>query len=147
MRARQVGAAGVLLATGVAGVVEASKLAVGTLGRPGPGFFPFALALGLVVVAAGLVVEAARRPATGTGDRLVHGRAAATLALSAAYVFALEPVGFGVATALYLLALFRLIEPRPWLVSVLLAASTTVGALVVFKVVLAVRLPAGPWGF
>lgn len=148
MRGRQLVVAAVLLAVGLAATAEARKLALGSLSRPGPGFFPYALSLGLVVAAAGLLIQALARPAAGAAtERLMHGRAALTFVITAAYVFTLEPIGFGVSTTLYLLALFRVVEPRRWIVSLVLALGTTAAALLVFKIVLAVRLPVGPWGF
>ncbi|MGH8695604.1 MAG: tripartite tricarboxylate transporter TctB family protein, partial [Burkholderiales bacterium] len=74
-------------------------------------------------------------------------RAAATLGALLAYALALEPVGFGVATFLLIVFLFRAIEPQPWLVALGGAAATVLACHVLFRVWLGVRLPPGPWGF
>ncbi|MEK7879055.1 MAG: tripartite tricarboxylate transporter TctB family protein, partial [candidate division NC10 bacterium] len=56
MRRRDLWAAGVLLAFGLAGTVEAWRLPVGEAGRPGPGFFPFWLAVAFTIATLALFV-------------------------------------------------------------------------------------------
>lgn len=145
-------AAAVLTAFGLAGVVEALKLPIGSLTRPAAGFFPLGLAVALTLVAAALLL---RRPApgppaagaAGPEGRGRSGRAAATLLALLAYGFLLEPAGFGLATFGLIAFLFRAVEPQPWPLALGGAAATAVGTHLLFRVGLGVRLPAGPWGF
>lgn len=141
-------AAAVLLLFGLGGAIEAHRLRIGEPGHPGPGFFPFGLAVALGLVALLLLLQpAVPRPAAATAERLRHGKAVLALLAAAGYAFALEPLGFLLATFVFLLFMLRAIEPRPWISSVTIAAATAIASHLVFKVWLAVQLPAGPWGF
>ena len=138
-----------LLLFAVGGTLEAGRLTIGDPGHPGPGFFPFCLALALGVVALGLLfqpVRAAPGPAVPV-EGVRRGKAALALVASLAYAFALEPIGFVLTTALFLVFLLKVIEARGWRSSLVIALATAVASHVVFKVWLAVQLPAGPWGF
>ena len=150
MIGRDRAAAAVLLLFGLGGTVEAYRLTIGAPGRPGPGFFPFWLALALSLVALALLVRrapAAARPVVVTAGRLRHGKVVLALLAAAAYAGALEPLGFLLTTFLFLLFMLRAIEPRRWISSIAISAATAVAGHLVFKVWLAVQLPAGPWGF
>ena len=146
---RDRGAALVLLLFGLAGTIEASRLTIGGPARPGPGFFPFWLALALSLVAAALLVRPA--PAIGADARATtgvrHRRVALALAAGALYAALLEPLGFLLTTVLFLVFLLRAVEPRRWRSSIVIAAATALVCQIVFKTWLDVQLPAGPWGF
>lgn len=80
---------------------------LGTLAEPGPGLFPFllAVALALLGLAAALMPAVPAAPAA-------RGRALAVAALLVAYPLALPRLGFALSTALGLLLLARAIEAR-----------------------------------
>jgi putative tricarboxylic transport membrane protein len=141
-------AAIVLLVFGLGGAWEAFRLTIGEPGRPGPGFFPFWLALALAVVAVALIVQSS---APGTRvvapERLRYGKVVLALVAGAVYAFALEPLGFLVTTFAFLMFLLSAIEARGWLISAIIAGATALASHVVFKIWLGVQLPAGPWGF
>jgi putative tricarboxylic transport membrane protein len=142
-------AALVLLLFAVGGTLEASRLAIGDPGHPGPGFFPLCLALALGVVALALLLQPARvpsRPAVAP-EGLRPSKAALALAASVTYAFAVEPIGFVLTTAAFLLFLLKVIEARGWRSSLVIALAAAIACHVVFKVWLAVQLPVGPWGF
>ena len=150
MISRDRAAAAVPLLFGLGGVGEAYRLTIGEPGRPGPGFFPFWLALALCLVALALLVRrapAAAGPAAVPVVRLRYDKAVLTLLASAAYAGALEPLGFLLTTFLFLLFMLSAIEPRRRISSIAISAATSVAGHLVFKVWLAVQLPAGPWGF
>ena len=143
-------AAAVLVVFGVGGLVAARRLTIGDPAHPGPGFFPFWLALALCVVALALLLTRSPvvpRPVAVPAERRRHGKVVLALAASAAYAFALEPLGFLLATFLILLFLLGAIESRRWSSSIAISAATAAACHLVFKVWLAVQLPAGPWGF
>jgi len=149
-RHRELAAAVVLLGLGLAAAREARRLAVGDLGRPGEGFFPFLIAVALALAAAGLVARALAgpvRPAGPAPGPVARPRAVWTLLAAAGYAFALEPLGFVAATLLLLLFLFRVMQPWRWAAALGASAGIAVASHLLFKVWLGVRLPAGPWGF
>jgi putative tricarboxylic transport membrane protein len=151
MRRYDLGSALFLVLLGLAGAVEARRLALGTLGRPGPGFFPFYLGLALCFVALTLVLRAARggkgksgeRPEAG--ERLQWWKVVATLAALFLYAVVLESLGFVVTTALLIFFLFRVIERHSWAVSVGGSILTAGFSYALFKWWLGVQLPAGLW--
>jgi len=85
--------------------------------------------------------------AAAPAETVRRGKAALALTASAAYAFALEPLGFVLTTFLLLLFLLVAIEARRWPSSLMIATATSLGSHLLFKVWLAVPLPAGPWGF
>ncbi len=139
-----------LLLFGLGGLFEARRLAIGDPSHPGPGFFPFWLALALCAVAGPLLLRrppAAPRPEIAAPERRQRGKVVLALVASGAYAALLEPLGFLVTTFLFLLFLQRAIGPRPWTSSLAISAATSVASHLVFKVWLDVQLPAAPWGF
>jgi putative tricarboxylic transport membrane protein len=136
---------------GAVAMQQAWRLPFGTVTRPSAGFFPFCLAAGLTVVAALVWLRALRGDAQVVAARpSARGglvRAAATLGTLFAYAFALEQIGFAVATFVLIVLLLRAIEPQPWLVAVGGALAAVLASHVLFRVWLGVRLPVGPWGF
>ncbi len=143
-------AAVVLLVFGLGGVLETRRLTIGDAGHPGPGFFPFWLAVGLSMVALALLLArrpAAPPPAVVPGRRVRRDRVVLALAASTLYAFALQPLGFVLSTLLFLLFMLSAIEPRRWASSIAIATATSAACHLLFKVWLDVQLPAGPWGF
>ncbi len=68
------------------------------------------------------------------------------LAVFAAGIAGLEPMGFGPAVFLMLLFMFAFIERLPIISSALVAAGTTVVLFLIFRTWLNVGLPVGPLG-
>jgi putative tricarboxylic transport membrane protein len=137
----------VLVVFALVAVNEARKLRVGTLTNPGPGFVPLCLAVALALVALLLLWRALRESATPAlsaepGERW---KPVATLVALAAYTFALEPLGFVLATAALLFFFFRVLDGQRWWIA--LASAVVVSALsyLLFARALHVRLPEGPW--
>jgi len=137
----------VLVVFALLAVNEARKLRLGSLSNPGPGFVPLCLAMALALVALLLLWRALREPATSAppaepGERW---KPVASLIALAAYTFALEPLGFVLATAALLFFFFRVLDGQRWWVA--LASAIVVSALsyLVFARALHVRLPEGPW--
>jgi len=142
-----------LTVAGLVAVNEARRLRFGAVTVPGPGLFPLVLAVGFTLVCLILLVSALRAPAgtavaesDGAGEGGIRWKVLATLGVMLAYAFALEPLGFVVATCGLLCFFFRALEGMRWPVAVATAALTAVVTYVVFKVWLYVRLPPGPWG-
>ena len=143
-------AATVLVVFGLAGAVEAHRLAIGSARQPGEGFFPFWLSVALVVVSVALLLQrspsVAPAPATPAAP-LRRGKVVLTLLAGLGYALIVEPLGFTATTFVFLLFLLTVIEPQRRVASVAISAITAASSYVVFKVWLAVQLPVGPWGF
>ncbi len=151
MRRYDLGSALFLLLFGLAAALEARRLALGTPGRPGPGFFPFYLGAALGLVALALLLRAAWRggseaAASAEADEgLQRWKVPVTLAALFVYAFVLEPLGFVVGTALLIFFLFRVIEGYSWAMAVGGSILTAGFSYALFKVWLGVQLPAGLW--
>lgn len=135
--------------------VTAVELGLGTLVEPGPGFFPFLMALCLLALAAVLLVSSLKKKGSPWSWTAVSKhwpgrgglqRISLTVLFLAVYVAALTCLGFPLTTFLFMLFLFRFILPQKWGTVLLGAGLTTGAAYVVFEVWLKGNLPAGFWG-
>ncbi len=126
--------------------VESLRLDLGSLARPGPGFMPLALGVGLLALSAVYLASAlAHRMIPGpewTAARW-RGPLLATAAVTA-YGVALVPAGFAPATAVFVLFWLSVIERRPPPTALVYAVLATVGLYLVFAWGLRLRLPPGP---
>jgi putative tricarboxylic transport membrane protein len=66
-----------------------------------------------------------------------------TLLILFAYIILLEPLGFVLTSFVCLLALFKLSEPKKWLMPLVLSAATAVLSYLLFSVWLQCQLPKG----
>jgi putative tricarboxylic transport membrane protein len=150
-RGAQVAAAAVLLALAAVVAVESLKLAYYTALGPGPGFFPFwlAIALGAASLAMGARAAAGRGVPAPSGARPSAGgiakMAAVLIALGAAIVL-LEPLGFRLTMLGVYLGLLYALGRRDFVVTPLVALAGSFGVYHVFVHWLKVPLPAGPFG-
>jgi hypothetical protein len=121
-------------------------LKLGSLDRPGPGFFPFwgGVVLGLLSLV--LLVTSRETP----GTEAVSGRGPIRLLVVAGallgYLGFLETLGFTTVTFLFLLLLFRL-AGKGWTFSAAAALAGAAAAYALFQLWLKTQLPAGPFGF
>jgi hypothetical protein len=138
------GLAVLLAVLGVLAALQAWRaMPLGTGDEPGPGLMPLMLAVLLAVLA--LAAAAARdwpRP-----QPVAVARTLAAAAVIAAWPLALPRLGFALTTGLGLLLLARVVDETPWARLAVFAAVATAAAVLVFRVLLRVPLPAGPWGF
>jgi hypothetical protein len=117
----------------------------------GPGFYPRIILVVTAVLAALLLVTdlaARRRRGVVAGDRRNYRRVALTFTLFGGYVLLMPPLGFRLATGLFVLLLQLLLEPagrRPWLRIGLVTILTPVLTHLVFEYYLSVLLPRGRW--
>jgi putative tricarboxylic transport membrane protein len=127
-------------------VIQGVALKLGTLSRPGPGFFPFwgGVVLGLLSLV--LLATSLRRRAAITLSGLRSPRLLVVTAALLGYVVLLERLGFGTVTFLFLLLLFRL-ERRGWVLSAVSALVGAVACYALFQLWLKTQLPVGPFGF
>ena len=153
MAPREAASAGALALVALVGLVGAIQLDVGQVTRPGPGFFPLLLSLGLLVVSGVLFAEArggrarsAGPAAEDVGAEPERWRLAATLSALVVYVALFERVGFVTATTGLLAFLFAVLAHYRWPVALGTALAVAFAARVVFDRWLQVRLPPDFWG-
>jgi putative tricarboxylic transport membrane protein len=117
---------------------------------PGSGFFPFWLGLAMAVLAALLLVRAARETEPGA-DWLPRGRGAVrflgVLAGAVAFLVLMPWLGMAATTVLFLVGILRLLERHSWPASVAIALAAAVVNWAVFAWWLQVPFPTGVLGF
>lgn len=130
---------------------QSTKLDMMYRNAPGLGFFPFWLSLLALLASAVVVVNAFRRPVSqdhpvqwpkGIGFR----RIGLTFVAFVIYAYLITIAGFILSTAVYMLAMSRMLGSRRWVSSVAVSALTAVGLFFVFKVWLRADLPTGLLG-
>ena len=135
------------LAVAIFAAVQGLSLKLGSLKRPGPGFFPFwgGVVLGLLSIV--LVVSSRGRDAAG-GSRARSESSKPLVVVGAllGYLLLLETLGFVAVTFLFLLLLFRL-ERLTWAFSAVSAGVGALASYVLFQLWLKTQLPTGPFGF
>ena len=139
------------LAVAIFAVIQGVALKLGTLNRPGPGFFPFwgGVVLGLlslVLLVKAFKKNAARASAGFTSSRLQSSKLLVLIGALLGYIVLLETLGFVAVTFLFLLLLFRL-ERRGWMFSAGAALLGAGASYALFQLWLKTQLPVGPFGF
>jgi putative tricarboxylic transport membrane protein len=146
MRTADVITAAVLMLLGGVVLYDALRLGIGwgTSG-PGSGFFPFWLALIMLLTCAAILVQSVRRP---PGRPFVTPQAArpvlAVLGPAAGMVALTQVVGLYVAAALYMGFYMRWIGRHAWPVTLGLAVAIPVVTFVIFERWFLVPMPKGP---
>ena len=116
-------------------------------GVPAAGYFPLwigaaLVALVVLLMATSLKDGSGREPSTGSWRRPLL--VAIGLAVSVALI---NWIGFGVAVAVYLAFLLGYVERLRWGTVASVAVAAPAAIALVFRTLLAVPLPRGPWGF
>ncbi len=141
-------ASGLVLVALAAGIGWLNReFPVGSLADPGPGYVPLLLAIALGGI--GLLIAAlGRRSETLVAMRWPEAtRALIILAACVAATLALESIGYRLTIAVFLVFFVGVIERKPPLVVVLVAAGFSLISFYVIGNLLKVPLPVGPWGF
>jgi len=132
----------------VAGVVlfDATRLGVGW-GTDGPrsGFFPFWLAVFMLVACVAIVVQALRTPsAKPFATRAQLGPVLKVLIPATGLVIIMQFVGLYVASALYIAVYMRWIGRHRWLTVLVIAVGIPVLTFLIFETWFLVPMPKGP---
>lgn len=128
---------------GIVLAVFSWQLDLGTWKIPGPGAWPFLLAITLSLIGGWLVFRPQPETQGIPASTPRWGKWAMALGTLFGYVFILEPLGYIVATVLLLLVQLRWVEDRPWTTSLLTAALAAVISFLIFGLWLRVLLPSG----
>ena len=146
MRAADLITASVLMLLGGVVLFDAVRLGIGW-GTDGPksGFFPFGLALILVLMCAVILVQAARRPsAKPFVTRAQLGPVLKVLWPAAGMAVLTQILGLYVASALYLGFYMRWVGRHSWLAVVALSLGVPIATFWIFEKWFLVPLPKGP---
>ncbi|KAA0687557.1 tripartite tricarboxylate transporter TctB family protein [Azospirillum brasilense] len=142
--------AALVMAVAVAAIIVAGDFPPTMLETDvGPARFPIIFAVALLVLCAILVFNTLRAPAAPpddpaeVGPKISYGTVAIGIALTALCLFAMEHVGYMVATVPYLFALMWLMGRRNLIMNAVLAVGLTILIDVAFVYALNVPLPTG----
>jgi putative tricarboxylic transport membrane protein len=145
-RVAEVVTAGVLILLGAIVLMDAVRLGFGW-GPDGPrsGFFPFWLALIMILACAGICIQAV---ANGEGKSFVTreqlGPVLKVLLPATAAVALMHFIGLYVASAVYMGFYMRWIGRHSWPTVLLVALSISLGSFLVFEEWFLVPMPKGP---
>lgn len=143
---RDILAGAIFVALGLAFALGSLAYTIGTPGRMGPGFFPLAVGIVLVVIGIAVVVKGF---IAGEGEAIggLEWRAVVLITAALAF-FALTVRGLGVAPALFGATLLGTLgrSRTKVLEALVISVGLTVLSIVIFVVLLRLRLPlTGPW--
>ncbi len=148
MALRNIVAAAALLALGIVYGYLATQLPVRSLPNlPGPAFFPYLIAIVVVALSLGLLVQGVRGYRRGPLDLNLSERAPAIVALLlfAAYLAALPRLGFLLASIPFAGGMIWLYGGRNKLFLVAAAVGLPLFLSLLFREVLRIPLPHGSW--
>jgi putative tricarboxylic transport membrane protein len=118
---------------------------------PGSGLMPFLCGAAMCFLAVtGFTYTTLRKQRGETGSPLFQGQAwqksVLTLGALLALQFLMKPLGFILATFLFISFLLRAIVPQRWPVVIGVALLTAALSFLLFEIWLQAQLPRGPWG-
>jgi putative tricarboxylic transport membrane protein len=137
---------GTIFVLALYGVVSTSLMPLGQLQEPGPGFFPLALSM-ILLVLSGLGIVSARPSAEDLarlepfwGDMKTPVKIVLATALA---VFAFEPVGFLITSSCFLVLLFLWVSRYPLWKAVVFGVAGGFSGWFCFVKLLGVPMPGG----
>jgi putative tricarboxylic transport membrane protein len=143
------------LALGVGVCLMSVPLKLGRLQQPGAGFMPFFSGIVLGIFGLILTFSSHAQELTGEGeisDQKVSGKRnigklfLTSLALFS-YILLFQPLGFFFTTFLFLFFLFKLAEPKKWVIPSVLSGAAVILGYLIFSIWLKSQLPKGIIGF
>jgi len=138
----------IFLAAGIYGLIFSISLPLGRWNQPGPGVFPLSLSILLCLFGISWFVQGKvkgkKKESLGLGGIVrKYLTPLQIIGLTGAYVVALEPLGYLLASTLYLFALLLGVSRyRIWIAAVLAVVFGT-GSWFFFEKLLATQLPKG----
>ncbi len=125
-------------------------LRVGTLSKPGPGFFPIFCGVVICILASIVVYQARRNRKEVKGERLYEKSSLvdliSTVGILTGYALLLERLGFLVTTFIVLLFIFKKISKTPLFLGIVESLLATGACYFVFGYLLKTPVPKGWFG-
>lgn len=141
---------GSLIGLVIAAIViwQSALIPMGNIGKPGPGFMPFWVAVILALLSGFSWIETRKRKLPSvqvqfTVEERQWSNVIWTAASLLAYGFLIEILGFILSTMFLLLFLFRFMGRQQWWVVFTGSVLVTLTSHAIFKVALKVQLPTG----
>lgn len=145
----------IFLVVGIYGLIFSVGLPLGHWNEPGAGVFPLGLSILLCLSGVLWLIRGGRKTAAsapagavpaGGGIRR-YATALRIVGLTAAFILALEPLGYLITSILYLLVLFAWVSRYRLWAALLMAVIFGVGSWLFFQKLLTMPLPPGLWSF
>jgi len=131
--------------------VEASRLDMGEMNAPGPGFFPFSLGTVMGILSLIAFYQAIRSKEAGVvtlrKERIRWWNIIVILGALVAYTLSIERTGFMINTFLLITLMLKVVEPQSWKKSILGGLITAIASDLAFNVLLGAQIPTGLLGF
>jgi hypothetical protein len=133
-------------------LIESYRLGLGKWDEPGPGYFPLGAALLLGVTALSVMVKAMskiseREVSPVPVEKSRWQKVPMVLFLMLLYSLGLKTMGFVLCTLLLYIFFLKMVMPQPWVKTIAVALSVTLGAYLLFNVFLKAQLPMGILSF
>ena len=130
---------------------QSLELKLGSFRAPGSGYIPLAVGIGMGIVSLIIILRATLFvPAAPGVSPGIPAAALKKLGIVAAGIFLyavlFTSLGFTLSTFLFLVLLFKSVEPQRWPAAILWAGGATVLAYLLFCTILQCELPRGFWG-
>lgn len=139
----------VFIALGAVFCVGSLKYDLTHLGGPGAGLFPFLFGFVLIGLSVVLLAGSISKFKKSWGNLFPQENSLRKILLAIGsllgYIFLLPYAGFPLITFLFVVFMFRAIEPAKWTSTLLAAFLTTAISFGIFEVWLGVQLPRGLW--
>ena len=130
---------------------QSLELKIGSYRSPGSGYIPLAVGIGMGIVSLIIILRATLFAHAVPGISLeVPAAVLKKLGLVVAGIFLyavlFTSLGFTLSTFLFLVLLFKSVEPQRWPTAILWAGGATFLAYLLFCITLQCELPRGFWG-
>ncbi|NWF92430.1 MAG: tripartite tricarboxylate transporter TctB family protein [Syntrophaceae bacterium] len=132
-----------LILLGIGAIIGAIGLRVGTPTEPQPGFFPFLSGAIIVILSSIIFVQGwlgRSKRRIGLGE---IKRPAMLIAVLAAFVAVLEPLGYVLASPFLIAVVLRIMGIKSWRALLVTSLVLSIGTYLLFDWLLGITLPAG----
>jgi putative tricarboxylic transport membrane protein len=126
----------VIISLGIAVIVEAFQLGLGTTTTPQPGFFPFLSGVFLTVLGGILLLQALRGVSTGTMPFKFWGPPAIVIGALCVYVAIFNTVGYVIATIPLGMVILYVLDTRKWRILIVASLIVSLATYVLFDKIL-----------